>query len=315
MQAHNSCVTETQKYVEGATKAGGSHAAGFYDDAAQPTSVGEATGAQYLSKRPPWKCSICNVSCTSEATLVAHASGLKHGRRVRAADASANDSAGTASNGAAPAPAAAEAEALPAEAAKTAACDVSEPAEAAPAETTAAPSAAEAADKKAKRKREREGQDDKVAIKVKRLSDALQPANAAVEMKRRRDTNGPSVAPAKLARSNGMDHASGQLAQPALPVTISKVLAKRGPLSLARLVKLVRKKHWDSAEASRDTVLDQVRLAAQCLSATELRRKTILAPGRRVCLLRTREACCKLCAQDIELRPVVKIIFHSQQSA
>ena len=90
MQSHNACVTETQKYVEGATKAGGSAAAGFFDNGSTPQSVGDAAGAQYLSKRPPWKCSICSVSCTSESTLVAHASGTKHKRRVRAADAAAS---------------------------------------------------------------------------------------------------------------------------------------------------------------------------------------------------------------------------------
>lgn len=39
-------------------------------------------GTQFLSKRAPWKCSVCNVTCTSEETLLGHAAGAKHKRRV-----------------------------------------------------------------------------------------------------------------------------------------------------------------------------------------------------------------------------------------
>jgi hypothetical protein len=52
-----------------------------------PTSVSEAVGKEYLSTRPPWKCQICKVDCTSEATLLSHASGQKHKRRCNAASA------------------------------------------------------------------------------------------------------------------------------------------------------------------------------------------------------------------------------------
>jgi cell growth-regulating nucleolar protein len=41
-------------------------------------------GLQFLSERPPWKCSCCNVNCTSRDTLLGHASGVKHKRRVSA---------------------------------------------------------------------------------------------------------------------------------------------------------------------------------------------------------------------------------------
>jgi hypothetical protein len=34
-------------------------------------------------------CSVCNVSCTSQETLMAHAAGMKHKRRARAATAAA----------------------------------------------------------------------------------------------------------------------------------------------------------------------------------------------------------------------------------
>jgi hypothetical protein len=36
-----------------------------------------------LSQRPPWRCSVCNVTCTSRETLTGHASGVKHKRKVR----------------------------------------------------------------------------------------------------------------------------------------------------------------------------------------------------------------------------------------
>lgn len=41
-------------------------------------------GLEFLSERPPWRCSCCNVSCTSRDTLLGHAAGAKHKRRVRA---------------------------------------------------------------------------------------------------------------------------------------------------------------------------------------------------------------------------------------
>ncbi len=80
-------MTEHEKYAQGATKAGGYAAQGFFNDKAPPagptTAAGDPEGTQFLSKRPPWKCSICNVACTSEETLLGHAAGAKHKRRVR----------------------------------------------------------------------------------------------------------------------------------------------------------------------------------------------------------------------------------------
>jgi hypothetical protein len=89
VQSHNACVTETQKYAEGATKPGGAAAAGFFDDGKGASGEGEVVGRDHLSNTPPWNCSICKVSCTSEATLLAHARGTKHSRRCRAAAAAA----------------------------------------------------------------------------------------------------------------------------------------------------------------------------------------------------------------------------------
>ena len=78
-------MTEAQKYAQGATKPGGVAEGGFFEDGAAPQTIQTAVGTEHLSKAPPWACSICKVSCTSEATLLAHATGAKHKRRARAA--------------------------------------------------------------------------------------------------------------------------------------------------------------------------------------------------------------------------------------
>lgn len=88
MQGHTSCVTEEQKYADGATKPGGFAANGFVGEKA-PESTSEVVGSEYLSSGYPWRCSICKVDCTSEATLLSHATGQKHQRRCRAAGAAA----------------------------------------------------------------------------------------------------------------------------------------------------------------------------------------------------------------------------------
>lgn len=63
-QSHNTCVTEHQKYAEGATKPGGFASKGFQeggDAAAQgpasaPIPAVPSHQDDFLSKRPPWKC-------------------------------------------------------------------------------------------------------------------------------------------------------------------------------------------------------------------------------------------------------------------
>ena len=87
VQGHTSCVTEHEKYAQGATKPGGFASKGFFGEA--PPQGGAAPGApeglEFLSTRAPWVCSICNVTCTSHETLVGHAQGAKHKRRSKAA--------------------------------------------------------------------------------------------------------------------------------------------------------------------------------------------------------------------------------------
>ncbi len=84
MQEHTTCVTEHDKYAKGATKPGGFAASGFYgsSESAQALNASAPAGLEFLTSRPPWKCNICSVSCTSQETLMGHASGAKHKRRV-----------------------------------------------------------------------------------------------------------------------------------------------------------------------------------------------------------------------------------------
>lgn len=105
VQAHTQCVTEHEKYAQGATKPGGFAAKGFFaEGAAVPpqanTPAGAAEGLQFLSTRAPWVCSVCTVTCTSRETLLGHAQGAKHKRRSKAAQAAATGDQPTAAAGA-----------------------------------------------------------------------------------------------------------------------------------------------------------------------------------------------------------------------
>eukprot|EP00891_Asterochloris_glomerata_P001225 jgi/Astpho2/1225/gw1.00023.71.1_t len=91
VKGHTSCVTEDQKYAKGATKPGGFASTGFFKGGTQVLAAPQQQGVTdadaeadkaFLSQRPPWKCSICSVTCTSQSTLEAHAAGTKHRRRV-----------------------------------------------------------------------------------------------------------------------------------------------------------------------------------------------------------------------------------------
>ena len=85
---HTQCVTEHDKYAKGATKPGGFAEKGFYEEGGKKQGSGDGgggiSGEEFLSTRPPWCCSVCNVTCTSRETLENHATGAKHTRRVRA---------------------------------------------------------------------------------------------------------------------------------------------------------------------------------------------------------------------------------------
>lgn len=83
-QEHTTCVSEHDKYAKGATKPGGYAAQGFYGsgEKAKAEAPGAPAGLEFLATHAPWKCSICNVTCTSSETLMGHAAGAKHKRRV-----------------------------------------------------------------------------------------------------------------------------------------------------------------------------------------------------------------------------------------
>lgn len=84
-------MSEHEKYALGATKPGGFASQGFFKQGQQQPAAAaaadkpgeqEAFGLEFLSERPPWRCSCCNVNCTSRDTLLGHAAGVKHKRRV-----------------------------------------------------------------------------------------------------------------------------------------------------------------------------------------------------------------------------------------
>ncbi|CAL8460569.1 g98 [Coccomyxa elongata] len=110
VKEHTTCVTEHDKYAKGATKPGGFAAQGFYGSSENAKAEAPAgpSGLEFLATRPPWKCSVCNVTCTSNETLMGHAAGAKHKRRARAALANQGTGEGGGSQGNADAAQAAE---------------------------------------------------------------------------------------------------------------------------------------------------------------------------------------------------------------
>ena len=69
LQAHTTCVTESQKYAEGATKPGGFAAKGFFEAAggtlapAVPAAARDPADDEFLAKRPPWRCRQAPAAC------------------------------------------------------------------------------------------------------------------------------------------------------------------------------------------------------------------------------------------------------------
>ena len=83
---HTSCVTEHEKYALSATKPGGFASSGFNSasvSGANGANSGEAVGLEHTSSRPPWKCFLCNVNCTSKENLLAHAASKKHRNKYK----------------------------------------------------------------------------------------------------------------------------------------------------------------------------------------------------------------------------------------
>ena len=100
-QRHNSCVTEHQKYAEGATKPGGiASRGGGGGGAGAPASGGgggadgEAVGLEYVTEKAPYRCKLCNVTCTGWDNVLSHAASKKHRNRYKGATAAAAAAAG-----------------------------------------------------------------------------------------------------------------------------------------------------------------------------------------------------------------------------
>ncbi|MCL7044307.1 hypothetical protein MKW94_023537 [Papaver nudicaule] len=77
VQAHTQCISETEKYgPKGGVKPGSNTPANTKQKPDVDTNVG-------LSTRPPWYCSLCKTSATSQQTLLLHADGKKHRAKAR----------------------------------------------------------------------------------------------------------------------------------------------------------------------------------------------------------------------------------------
>mmetsp|Transcript_7717 Transcript_7717/g.19681 ORF Transcript_7717/g.19681 Transcript_7717/m.19681 type:complete len:254 (+) Transcript_7717:85-846(+) len=86
VKLHTACVTEHEKYAEGATKPGGFASGGFAATESPANGAcgsAGAVGLEHTSKRPPWQCFLCNVKCTSKENLLTHASCKKHRNKVK----------------------------------------------------------------------------------------------------------------------------------------------------------------------------------------------------------------------------------------
>lgn len=86
VQGHTQCITETEKYgPKGQTKPSQGTPGKPNSNAKPKPEVDINVG---LSERPPWFCSLCNTSATSNQTLLSHADGKKHRAKARAFHAS-----------------------------------------------------------------------------------------------------------------------------------------------------------------------------------------------------------------------------------
>lgn len=88
--SHDTCFTEHEKYA--LAKNARNLAPSAKASAASVRSEGDGTksqraieGEEHLANKPPWKCFLCNVTCTSYETLRGHASGKRHVSKARAA--------------------------------------------------------------------------------------------------------------------------------------------------------------------------------------------------------------------------------------
>ncbi|CAK9217015.1 unnamed protein product [Sphagnum troendelagicum] len=84
VQAHTSCVTEEEKYGPKGLIKGGSGSTQKVQKEQKPNTA-DIDLSIGLASKPPWACSLCNVSTTSFETLEGHSQGKKHRSKVKAA--------------------------------------------------------------------------------------------------------------------------------------------------------------------------------------------------------------------------------------
>ncbi|PWA45420.1 zinc ion binding protein [Artemisia annua] len=86
VQSHTQCISETEKYGPKGLNKPSNGTPGKPNSAAKPKPEVDINVG--LSQRPPWFCSLCNTSATSQQTLLSHADGKKHRAKARAFHAS-----------------------------------------------------------------------------------------------------------------------------------------------------------------------------------------------------------------------------------
>nr|XP_043624871.1 UBP1-associated proteins 1C [Erigeron canadensis] len=86
VQGHTQCLTEMEKYGPKGQAKPSNGTPGKPNSFSKPKP--EVDIHVGLSERPPWFCSLCNTSATSQQTLLQHADGKKHRAKARAFHAS-----------------------------------------------------------------------------------------------------------------------------------------------------------------------------------------------------------------------------------
>lgn len=81
VQSHTQCISEAEKY---GPKDQGKASHNAQTKPSKPKPNSEVDVNVGLSTRPPWFCSLCNTSATSQQTLLLHADGKKHRAKARA---------------------------------------------------------------------------------------------------------------------------------------------------------------------------------------------------------------------------------------
>ncbi|XP_078169001.1 zinc ion binding protein isoform X2 [Carex rostrata] len=92
VKGHNQCISEAEKYGPKSQGKPGSTPQAKPDKPKPNSDVDINVG---LSTRPPWVCSLCNTTTTSQQTLLLHADGKKHRAKARAFHAKNQPAGGT----------------------------------------------------------------------------------------------------------------------------------------------------------------------------------------------------------------------------